>query len=155
MRGAAACSAAPFAMIKIMSDRVTLRGQATLSFILLVSGLILEIAIAGTFVTYVLSTASLGERLYARAFTAAYSGIRDAQMRIVRNKGYSGAYTFMSDADEAFITVAGAPVGSGYQYTATSTGAAGSRRRTLVAIIVVDQVSGLVELRSLDEVAAQ
>ncbi len=130
-------------------------GQATLSFILLISGLILEIAIAGTFVTYLLSSAGLGERLYARAFTAANSGIRDAEMRIARDKGFTGTYALSIDSDTASVSVTRASQGTSYIYTATSTGVAGTRQRKFVAIIAADQTTGFVELQSVTEVAVQ
>lgn len=142
-------------MIKKMGTYTATRGQATLSFILLISGLILEIAIAGTFVTYLLSSAGLGERLFARAFTAANSGIRDVQIRIARDKGFSGTYTLSIDSDTASVSVTRISQGTLYIYTATSTGVAGTRQRKFVAKIVADQTTGLVELQSVNEVAAQ
>ena len=142
-------------MIKTMGNSTVLRGQATLSFILLISGLILEIAIAGTFVTYLLSSAGLGERLFARAFTAANSGIRDAQIRIARDRGFAGTYTLSIDSDTASVSVTRAAVANSYIYTATSTGVAGTRQRKFVAVIVADQTTGLVELKSVTEVTVQ
>ena len=64
------------------------RGQITLPFILLVGGIIVEIAIAGLFTAYFLSSANLGERLATRAASAAYSGIQDAMVKITRNKEF-------------------------------------------------------------------
>ena len=131
------------------------RGQATLSFILLISGLILEIAIAGTFVTYFSSTAGLGERLSTRAFTAASSGIRDAQIKIVRNKDFEGQFILSLDNDTASVSVVRSTLDTNYIYTITSLGVAGTRQRKFVAIIVADQTTGLVELKSIDEIAVQ
>ena len=142
-------------MIKMMGINTATRGQATLSFILLISGLILEIAIAGTFVTYLLSSAGLGERLFARAFTAANSGIRDVQIRIARDRGFTGTYTLAIDSDAASVSVTRVSQGTLYIYTATSTGVAGTRQRKFVAKIVADQTTGLVELQSVNEVTVQ
>ena len=75
-------------MVKLNSN-----GQATLSFILLAGGIILEIAIAGSFITYFLSASGLSERLSARAYVAAEAGIRDAQIKITRNKDFSNNTT--------------------------------------------------------------
>ncbi len=130
-------------------------GQATLSFILLVSGLILEVAIAGTFVTYFFSSSALGERLSARAFAVANSGIRDAQMRIARNKDYSGTFSIQLNTDSATVTVVRATQGSNYVYTITSLGIAGTREREFVATMVADQTSGLAETQSIAEQALQ
>ena len=130
-------------------------GQATLSFILLISGLILEVAIAGTFVTYFFSSSALGERLSARAFAVANSGIRDAQMRIARNKDYSGTFSLQLGSDSATVSVARATQGSNYVYTITSLGIAGTRERQFVATMVADQTSGLAETQSIVEQSLQ
>ncbi|MEI6479396.1 MAG: hypothetical protein WCO21_01010 [bacterium] len=126
-------------------------GQATLSFILLVSGLVLEIAIAGTFVTYFSSISALGERLSARAFTVASSGIRDAQMRLTRSKNFTGQFTLQLGSDSAIVNIAR----TSNIYTVTSVGVAGTRQRKFVATIVVDQVSGAVVTQSITEQAVQ
>lgn len=130
-------------------------GQATLSFILLVSGLILEIAIAGAFVTYFFSVSALGERLSVRAFTVANSGIRDAQMRVARSNNFTGSFTLQLDSDSATVSVTRATQGTNYIYTVTSTGVAGTRQRKFAATIVADQTSGVVETRSISEQAVQ
>ena len=126
-------------------------GQATLSFILLVSGLVLEIAIAGTFVTYFSSISALGERLSARAFTVASSGIRDAQMRLTRSKNFTGQFTLQLGSDSAIVNIAR----TSNIYTVTSVGVAGARQRKFVATIVVDQVSGAVVTQAITEQAVQ
>lgn len=130
-------------------------GQATLSFILLISGLILEVAIAGTFVTYFFSSSALGERLSARAFAVANSGIRDAQMRIARSKDFSGTFSLQLGSDSAAVSVVRATQGSNYVYTITSLGIAGTREREFVATMVADQTSGLAETQSIVEQSLQ
>lgn len=130
-------------------------GQATLSFILLVSGLVLEIAIAGSFVTYFFSASALGERLSARAFSASNSGIRDAQMRITRSKDFTGSFTLQLGADSSAVTVTRTILGPNYVYTITSVGTAGTRQRTFVATITADQTSGIVTQQAIVEQAVQ
>ncbi len=140
------------------------RGQATLTFIILVSGIIIEIAIAGSFVTYFLSTSGFGERASARALAAAEAGIRDAQLKVARNKefwDFSTPYTYtldvtvggQQDAAEVAVQRTIDVVTNRYRYAITSEGQAATRRRTLVASMVVDQASGLVQLESLREQA--
>ncbi|HVN67591.1 MAG TPA: hypothetical protein VMT55_04395, partial [Candidatus Sulfotelmatobacter sp.] len=111
--------------------RFSRRGQATLSFILLISGIIIEIAIAGSFITYFLSTSGLGDRLAERAITAAQAGIRDAQIQIARNKDFSknatSTYVLSIGSDSATVQVFGNttdPVNT--VYTITSVGVASS-----------------------------
>lgn len=147
-----------FAIIRGMTHRGMPHGQATLSFIILVSGLILEIAIAGSFITYFLSSSGLGERLYARAFTVAQSGIRDAEIRIVRDKDFGAtpvSYVLYIDNDAATVSSSRASQDSSYVYTVTSVGVAGTRQRKFVAIIAADQVTGLVDVQSVSEQSVQ
>src|SRR3989344_1297682 len=83
-------------------------GQIALPFILLVSGIILEIAVAGSFVSYFMTTAGAGDRLLVRATSAAQSGARDAILRVSQNKEYaaSGAsYTLNVGSDSTAIVV--------------------------------------------------
>lgn len=133
-------------------------GQATLSFIILISGLILEIAVAGSFVTYFLSSAGLGERLSARALSVASSGIRDAEIRLVRNGTLCGdisAYTIDLNQDTADVSVSKSVVGENCEYTITSIGVAGTRQRKLVAVLLLNTTNGLAELRSISEQPVQ
>ncbi|MFA6365052.1 MAG: hypothetical protein WCW78_01490 [Candidatus Paceibacterota bacterium] len=133
-------------------------GQATLSFIILVSGLILEIAIAGSFVTYFLSSSGLGERLYVRALTVAQSSIRDVQIHIVRDKDFGAStlsYPFSLNGDTSNVTVSRVTSGSSYIYSVTAIGVAGTRQRKFVAIIAADQITGLADLQSLSEQTIQ
>jgi uncharacterized protein (UPF0333 family) len=131
-------------------------GQATLSFMLLVSGIVIEIAIAGSFVTYFLSSSGLGERLTARAFAAAEAGVRDAQIRITRDKEFAQSgtvsYALSVGSDSAAIDVSRTTSNAtSYVYTATSTGTAVNRNRRLVVILAVDRTTGLVQISSLAE----
>lgn len=144
-------------MIVMVNDKCFLkreRGQATLAFIILISGLILEIAVAGSFVTYFLSTSGMGERLSARALSVASSGIRDAQIRLVRLGSLCGdlqPYSFSIDQDTATISSSRATVGGNCEYTITALGVAGTRQRKLVAVLLMDTTTGLAELRSVNE----
>lgn len=133
-------------------------GQATLSFIILISGLVLEIAVAGSFVTYFLSSSGLGERLSARALSAASSGVRDAEMRLVRAGALCGtidAYSISIDQDSANVSVSKIVSGENCEYTITSLGSAGTRQRKLVAVLLINTTTGLAELRSITEQPVQ
>jgi uncharacterized protein (UPF0333 family) len=131
-------------------------GQIALPFILLVSGIIIEITIAGSFVTYFLSTSGLGERLSLRASAAAHSGIRDAMIRISRDKEYAASqqdYDLDVGDDTTAVSVSRTvdnPQNS-YIYTITSTATASSRQRKLTATVIVNQTTGFVQLQSLKE----
>lgn len=131
-------------------------GQIALPFILLVSGIIIEITIAGSFITYFLSRSGLGERLSLRASAAANSGIRDAILRITRDKEYASSpqsYNLTVGSDTAAVTVSRTiddPQNS-YIYTITSTATAGSRKKKLKATVIVNRTTGFIQLQSLKE----
>lgn len=136
-------------------------GQMTLPFILLISGIIVEIAIAGAFVTYFLSTSGYGERLAVRAETAARSGVNDALARVMQNKDFSSAscstpYTYTITAgggDTAQISLCRATdiTTNKYTFTITSIGVAVSYQKKFVTTLLVDQTTGQAELQSLAE----
>lgn len=129
-------------------------GQIALSFVLLVSGIIIEIVIAGSFVTFFLSNSGLGERLQSRAATAAYSGIWDALVKISRNRDFASSdqsYELTLGSDSTAVS-ASRTFNSGanaYVYTVSSLGTAGTREKKIVATAIVNQVTGQVQLQSL------
>jgi len=140
------------------------RGQITLPFVLLISGIIVEVAIAGSFVTYFLSTSGYGDRLAERASVAANSGIRDAMQRITNNKEFSSApcdspysYSISMENDSATVAVCRVTDVSSnkYVYTISSVGTAVSRQKKLVATFLADKTSGRVYLESTTEQALQ
>ena len=130
------------------------RGQVTLPFILLVGGIIIEIALAGVFAAYFLSTGSLGEKLAARASAAAHSGMEDAIGKITQNKELGNtSYTLDIGNEKADLAISkGDTAADSYRYTVESLGIAGNRRKKLRATIVVGKITGKVSLQSLEEV---
>ncbi len=154
-----AAAAVPLAGRLPAGRQGSLTGQATLSFILLVSGVVLEIAVAGSFVAYFMNSAGFGERLSARALAAAQAGIDDAMLQIVRNKefaaGEGASYDFTVGSDSVSVTVTRTTDGAAgvYVFTVTSTGTAGTRERRLVARVVANQITGLTKLQDVAEQA--
>lgn len=138
------------------------RGQATLSFVLLVGGIIVEIAIAGSLVAFFSSNSGLGERLSARAFNAAEVGIRDSQLKIARNKDLCSPscpvpYSFSVGSDTVMVTLQKVDdlPDNLYVYTVTAVGTAATRQKKFVAVINVDRTSGVVQLQSHQEQTVQ
>ena len=126
-------------------------GQIALPFILLVSGIIIEIAIAGSFVAYYLSASGLGVRLSLRAETAAKAGIDDAIVQIAQNKEYGASdvnYTLTVDSDSVAVAVSRTVNSAAniYLYTITATATAGQKK--FVATVTVNQTTGQVQLQS-------
>ncbi len=133
-------------------------GQVALPFVLLVSGIILEIAVAGAIVAYFFSSSSLGERLLVRAAAAANSGMQDALARIAQNKHFISAladsrYCLTVDSDTAYIALTRTTnsAAGAYVYTVDSLGVAGARYKRLLATIDVDQTTGEVRLKSITD----
>lgn len=134
----------------------------TLPFILLIGGIIVEIAIAGSFVAYFLSTSGYGERLSIRATAASNSGIRDAIVRIAQNKEFTEqpcsdpyVYSFPVGEDSVTVSVCRASESSKYVYTIESIGYAESRQKKLVARIPVDKITGYAQIESVLEEAIE
>jgi hypothetical protein len=131
-------------------------GQATLSFIILIGGVILQVAIAGSVVGYLSTSSRFSERLSARAMAAASAGLRDAQIRISRDRTYgelSDTYSFAVGSDTVEVTVSRVADDSNgvYIYTVSSIGSALARQKRLVGTIFINQANGLLELKSVEE----
>lgn len=136
------------------------KGQVSLPVILLISSIIIEIAIAGSFVAYFLSAGGLGERLAARARTTALSGIYDAMIKITRDKEFGngncspgGSYEFNVGSDKATMNICKTEddPSNSYIYTIMALATASSRQKKFIGIITVDQTNGRVKLKSITE----
>lgn len=136
------------------------KGQIALPFVLLISGIIIEIVIAGSFVAYFASGSGYGARLQARAWAAAMSGVNDALVKIAKNKEVAPSevqYELTLNSDTAIVTVSRTSDGTGeyYIYTVASLGSAGGRQKKLDAVLVVNQTTGALQLQSLTDVPLQ
>lgn len=138
----------------IIGRHMPKNGQVALSFILLVSGVIIEIVIAGSFVSYFLSNTGLAERFQSRASTVAYSGVWDALSKVSRNRDFASSpqnYGVTVGSDSATVS-ASRTLDSGagvYVYTITSLGIAGTKEKSLQATALVDQTTGRIQLQSV------
>ena len=135
----------------------TLSGQAALPVILLISGVIIEIAIAGSFISYFLSTGGLGSRLAQRAEAAAMSGIRDGLIKITRNKelGSVSSYPVTLGSDSVYVEISLNPQSQFYLYTITATANASTRQKKIEATLTVNRITGQVQLQSIVEKPVQ
>lgn len=140
------------------------KGAVTLPVVLLIGGLIMEIAIAGAFLAYFLGQSGFGSRLSAEAFAAAQSGIEDARLRIVRDKNFTASpnpYSLTVGNRSTEITVcknlqtvsSACDTAMSGKYEITSLGSAMAKRRQLRAVFYVDDTTGEVKLESLEEIA--
>ncbi|MBI1839209.1 MAG: hypothetical protein HYR95_02885 [Candidatus Colwellbacteria bacterium] len=141
------------------------KGAVTLPVILLISGIVMEIAIAGVVVAAVISNTIFNSRLAAEALVAARAGAQDAIMKVVRNKNFSAAgagYNLPNIGDRASAQVVVCKdlttstvlcdTSSPGLDEITSTGSALTRKKKMRAIIGVDSISGKVNVVSFKEV---
>ncbi|MEK7612470.1 MAG: hypothetical protein AAB407_03955 [Patescibacteria group bacterium] len=83
-------------ILNLKSDK---QGVASLSAILLIGAIIVDIALVGMFIVFIANNTNYGFRLSAQAYADAESGIQDAILRVIRNQ-YSDddPYTIPSGA---------------------------------------------------------
>jgi len=146
-------------MFKLFSKNLQTseKGIASLPAVLLLGGIILEIGIAGSFLLFYLNSNVYATRLANEAMLAAQSGIADATYRLTLDKDWVGGnYTLDIgnrdvdvDACRATCPVA-APVGAG-KYYIVSTGNALTQQSRLVAVVSVDEDTGVVTIDSIKE----
>jgi uncharacterized protein (UPF0333 family) len=132
------------------------KAQIALPFILLVSGIIVELAIAGSFIAYFLSTSGLGERLALRAEAAAHAGIQDGMIKVASNKEFASTpvnYVLNVDGDSVAVSISRTINSQAnlYIYTITATATAGSRQKRFIATVSVDQTTGQLQFQSIVE----
>ncbi|MBI4993724.1 hypothetical protein HZC33_02075 [Candidatus Wolfebacteria bacterium] len=139
------------------------KGVVALPMILLMGGIIVEIAIAGAFIAFYMSQSGFGVKLSDEALAAAKSGIQDAIIKIIRDKSFSvsSGYNLTIGSRSATIIVCRdsyttsvacdtANVGKD---EIISTGSATLKRRKLKAIVNVNSVTGEVKIESIEEAA--
>jgi hypothetical protein len=130
-------------------------GQITLPIILLIGGILVTIAVSGVFISQFFSSGGLGERLSERAEASAQAGIRDAILKISRDKdfflGFS-SYSLSVGNDTVQISVDRmVPNSSFYNYDIIAEGTAFNRKKKIVAVIIANQITGEVRIQSISE----
>ena len=128
-------------------------GQAALPTVILIGAIIIELAIAAVFISYILSTIIYGEKISAQALVTAEAGIEDALLRIARDKNFSLGYSITLSPGTADVNVirnpASYPMG---RHKIISVGRVLDKRRKIQAIVIVDPISGKVDLESIREI---
>lgn len=140
-------------------------GIVSLGAIILLGGIIVEIALAIAIIVYVLNQGSLGARISAEALAASHSGIEDGLLRVMRNdfSTSGGIYTYPLPFVSSPIAIVdicdGGAVGTNCSTLSpdkkqiTSTGLILNRKRRLVAVVELDPVTRLMKIESVREVA--
>ena len=140
------------------------RGAATLPVILLISGVVMELAIVGVIIAMLVSNTLLSSKSSSEALAAARAGAYDALMKIVRNKDFASAGYFVPTGctlngstpcsrvivEKDISLTCSQSISSG-QDCIISTGTSFIRNKKIEAIVGVDSVSGKVNTLSLEE----
>ena len=130
-------------------------GVATLPTVLIISGVILSIAIAGSFLAALVSNTTANDLYSSEAFTAARAGAEDARLRIIRYKCDNGKTTHSAcpaigevngetinfSNGTAKVWIEGAPQSLGndsYRIVVHSLGTVRNRNKKIEAIIITD-----------------
>lgn len=129
------------------------RGIAALPSVLIIGGIIVQIAVVGAFLSYLFASAGYGTRLASEALNAARAGAQDAMMRVARDKTFSSdGYTVTTNGRDATVVVTrDSPVAG--QDTILSTATALTRQKKIEIILEVDATTGQLEVLSFGEVA--
>ncbi len=139
-------------MIHLANRRSGLKAVAALPMILLIGGIIVEVGLAGMFIAFVLSNLGYGSRLANEALAAANSGVDDALVRIVRDKGFSGTYELAVGSRLVQVEVIkDFPVTGKHRITAL--GVALTRKKKVEAVAGVNETTGEVKMEYLKEIA--
>ncbi|MDP1718980.1 MAG: hypothetical protein Q8L24_00970 [bacterium] len=133
------------------------KGVSTLPTMLLLGGIIIEIAIASAFLTYYFNVTNLAARSSAEALAAARAGADDAIIRLVRDMKFSATepYTVeVASGRGASVTVCNMtcplPLTS-EQAKVTSTASVFNKKSKIEAILTIT-TDGKVTVDSLQEV---
>ena len=128
------------------------RGQAVLSLVLLVGGIVVFVSITLVFIVLSFINSTTGFEKANRALAAATGGIEDGVLRLVRNKDFASAsaYTVPLGPYSAGVTVTQGSPAPG-QVTITSGASVGLYTRQVQAILSVVSSTGDVQLMSWSE----
>lgn len=132
------------------------QGIVSLGMILLVGGIVVELALVGIFLVFLLSQTNLGIRLSADALAAAHTGIDDGFMNTLRDTP-AGTYTInMGNATVIYSLCNGGfacgalgntviPVN---QAAIIATGSAFNKKRKIVAMIEINPTTRAMKIIS-------
>ena len=137
------------------------KGAATLAAILLISGIVMELAISGLIVGVLVSNTVASSKMAAQALVAARTGAEDAAVKITRYKNCSALATTFSITCDGVTTYsltvnsASATVGvidnADGTLKVVSIGTAGTRKKRFEAVVGVDAFNGQTIVISMQE----
>ncbi|MBN2197715.1 hypothetical protein JW698_00745 [Candidatus Wolfebacteria bacterium] len=133
-------------------------GAITLLSLLLIGSLIAEIGVVGAFVSYFLGQSGFGIKVSEEALAAAYAGVQDALIRIIRDKNFNpnpNPYILIIDNSSAQITICKDICAGANTFQIDSLGASFNKRRQVRTIIQVSPVSGEINMESQEEIVIE
>ncbi len=129
------------------------RGQAALSLVFLIGGIVLAIGISLAFVVLSFINSSYGFQAANRALAAATTGAEDALLKLVRDKDFSAAspYTISVGGQTASVTVTQNSPATG-QAKILAWATVSRYQRKIQVIAAVASSTGLVNVVSWEQV---
>lgn len=135
--------------------RLKSSGVSTLPTMLLLGGIIIEIAVAIAFLTYYFNITNFATRLSAEALATAKAGLDDGIIKLVRDKNFSSAgYTVAVGNRSTNVEICNVtcPGLGADKAKVTSTATAINKKRKLEAVLTIDTVTGKVAVDSIQDV---
>jgi hypothetical protein len=151
---------------KINIQRI--RGIATLPTVLLLSGILMEIAITGVVLATMMNNASTNRRFGTEALAAARAGAQDGIMNVYRNNDFSSpgyslditdrasAQVVVCKASKTVIIPCDTPdcdLDGNCKDEIISIGTVSDRKKKVIAVLGVDKDTGRVQIKSFEEVS--
>jgi len=140
-----------------MIDKMNIKGMSALPVILLISGIILELVIAGVIISQLSGQSLFSEQLSVEALAVAEAGAQDAIIRVTDylsecpDATYCPSlYALTVGSREACVSIGSI---SGGQMTIYSRGQAFNREKTVEAVLGVSVSDAKVEVQSFKEIA--
>lgn len=128
------------------------KGVSSLPTMILLGGIIIEIAIAIAFLAYYFNTTIFAARLSAEALAAAQAGVDDAILKIILNKNYNDSYSLSVNRSAAEVIVCKDICAGVGKHEIISEGNSLNRKKKIRAIVEVDSDTGQVKVESIEEI---
>ncbi len=139
----------------ILKIQQSMRGIVSITTVMIIGTVIMETALVGLVVAYLVGEQGMGVRASYSAIAAAESGVSDVFLHIARNKDWVPSispYTITVGNFLVDVAVAKAPIDSRFnQYTVIATGRALTKKVQIQGIFVVDGYTGSINQQSLTE----
>jgi len=126
-------------------------GQVALPTILFIGGIVLELSLIGIFVALLLTKSTRKAKLSSEVWAIAKAGMEDSLLKIAEDKNFSSSYTIQVGKGVANIQIIKDSDNSSI-YKIISSGKVFNLSRTLQALVTINQESGKINLKSVEEI---